>query len=305
MLPTAGGRSSGRTGPLPVMLHELALGWRRIADFARSFPVFVAPWNRMDPHVLGYLSAAGLRAVSTLGPRDTAEPSAGIRRTNVHVDIIDWQGTPGFVGLERALDHVVTHLRQRRTGAADADEPTGLMTHHGFHDEGCWGFIADFLRRSRAHPAARWLPRRGRVLAMSLLAYPRAAAFGDLVRALLGAGVVLVPVAAVPTGPVVTVLALAAVAVFAALGLRAALLLCTRFEIDETGIAALGPINRAVSWRDLRMVKLAYYSTRRDRSGGWLQLTLVGEAAASASTRGSTASDGWRRSPPRRLAPGI
>jgi hypothetical protein len=110
---------------------------------------------------------------------------------------------------------------------------------------------------------------------MSLLAYPRAAAFGDLVRALLGAGVVLVPVAAVPTGPVVTVLALAAVAVFAALGLRAALLLCTRFEIDEAGIAALGPINRAVSWRDLRMVKLAYYSTRRDRSGGWLQLTLV------------------------------
>jgi hypothetical protein len=144
--------------PLPVMLHELALGWRRIADFARSFPVFVAPWNRMDPHVLPHLGTAGLRAVSTLGPRDMAEPSPGIRRTNVHVDIIDWQGTPGFVGLERALDHVVTHLRQRRTGAADAYEPTGLMTHHGFHDEGCWGFIADFLRRSRAHPAARWLP---------------------------------------------------------------------------------------------------------------------------------------------------
>jgi hypothetical protein len=144
--------------PLPMMLAEVALGWRRISGFDRSFPVFVAPWNRMDPHVLGYLSAAGLRAVSTLGPRETAEPSAGIRRTNVHVDIVDWQGTRGFVGLERALDQVVTHLRQRRTGEADADEPTGLMTHHGFHDEGCWGFIADFLRRSRAHPAARWLP---------------------------------------------------------------------------------------------------------------------------------------------------
>jgi hypothetical protein len=144
--------------PLPVMLHELASGWRRIAGFARCFPVFVAPWNRMDPHVLGYLSAAGLRAVSTLGPRETAELSAGIRRTNVHVDIVDWQGTRGFVGLERALDQVVTHLRQRRTGGADADEPTGLMTHHGFHDEGCWGFVAEFLRRSRAHPAARWLP---------------------------------------------------------------------------------------------------------------------------------------------------
>jgi hypothetical protein len=143
--------------PLPVMLDELARGWRRISGFDRCFPVFVAPWNRMDPHLLPHLRAAGLRAVSTLGPRDAPEPSAGVRRTNVHVDIVDWQGSRGFVGLDRALDQVVTHLRQRRTGEADAEEPTGLMTHHGFHDEGCWGFIEDLLRRSRAHPAVRWL----------------------------------------------------------------------------------------------------------------------------------------------------
>jgi hypothetical protein len=143
--------------PLPVMLDELARGWRRISGFDRCFPVFVAPWNRMDPHLLPYLRAVGLCAVSTLGPRDTPEPSAGICRTNVHVDIVDWQGTRGFVGLDRALDQVVTHLRQRRTGEADAKEPTGLMTHHGFHDEGCWWFIEDLLRRSRAHPAVRWL----------------------------------------------------------------------------------------------------------------------------------------------------
>jgi hypothetical protein len=112
---------------------------------------------------------------------------------------------------------------------------------------------------------------------MSLHAYPRAAGFGDLIRAVLGGGAAVVPVAAVSTGPLVTALLLAIAAVFAALGLRAALLLFTRFEIDETGIAAVGPLNSAVSWRDLRMVKLAYYSTRRDGSGGWLQLTLVGE----------------------------
>ena len=112
---------------------------------------------------------------------------------------------------------------------------------------------------------------------MSLHAYPRAAAFGDLIRALLGGGAAVVPLAAVPIGPPVAVLLLAIAAVFTALGLRAALLLFTRFEIDEAGIVAVGPLNRAVSWRDLRMVKLAYYSTRRDRSDGWLQLTLVGE----------------------------
>src|SRR5512147_2004862 len=112
--------------PLPVMLDELALGWQRIAGFAQSFPVFVAPWNRMDPHVLSYLGAAGLRAVSTLGPRGAPEACAGVQQTNVHVDILDWQGTRGFVGSFAALEQVVTHLRQRRMGEVDADEPTGL-----------------------------------------------------------------------------------------------------------------------------------------------------------------------------------
>ena len=112
---------------------------------------------------------------------------------------------------------------------------------------------------------------------MSLHAYPRTAAFGDLIRALLGGGVALVPVTAVPAEPLLAAFMVMIAAIFMALGLRAALLLFTRFEIDETGIAAVGPLSRAVSWRHLRTVKLAYYSTRRDRSGGWLQLTLVDE----------------------------
>ena len=147
--------------PLSAILDELAHGWRRIAGFTHSLPVFVAPWNRMDPHVLCYLGSAGLSAVSTLGPRGSPEACAGVRQTNVHVDIIHWQGTPHFVGLEGALEQVVTHLRQRRTGEVDGDEPTGLMTHHGFHDEDCWHFIDDFLRHTRAHPAVRWLDAKG------------------------------------------------------------------------------------------------------------------------------------------------
>ena len=112
---------------------------------------------------------------------------------------------------------------------------------------------------------------------MSLHAYPRTAAFGDLARAFFGGGATVVPVAAVPTGAKVTLLLLAIAAVFAVLGMRATLLLFTRFEIDEAGIAAVGPLTRTVSWRHLRAVKLAYYSTRRDRSAGWLQLTLADE----------------------------
>jgi hypothetical protein len=143
--------------PLEVMLAELSEGWRRIEALPRGLPVLVAPWNRMDPGLVGDLPQAGLAAVSTLGPRPAAEPAAGVRQTNVHVDIVDWAGHRGFVGEPAAVGQIVAHLRQRRDGAVDADEPTGLMTHHLFHDEGCWWFVEELLRRSSAHPAVRWL----------------------------------------------------------------------------------------------------------------------------------------------------
>lgn len=143
--------------PLEVMLCELSKGWQRIATLPRSLPVLVAPWNRMDPGMIGDLPRAGLTAVSTLGPRASREPAAGVHQTNVHVDIVDWCGHRGFVGEVAAIGQVIAHLRQRRQDAVDAAEPTGLMTHHLFHDEGCWWFVEEFLRRSTGHPAVRWL----------------------------------------------------------------------------------------------------------------------------------------------------
>lgn len=144
--------------PVAVRLAELGEGWRRTAALPRSLPVLVAPWNRMDEAMLGELPKAGLFAVSTLGPRQSAEPAIGVRQTNVHVDIVDWHGHRGFVGEGAAVAQVVDHLRQRRANAVDAREPTGLMTHHLFHDEGCWWFVEEFLRRSKVHPAVAWLP---------------------------------------------------------------------------------------------------------------------------------------------------
>lgn len=146
--------------PRDVMLAELSEGRRRIADFARGLPVLVAPWNRMDPNLLDDLPKAGLAAVSTMGPRAAGEPVAGVRQTNVHVDIVDWAGHRGFLGESAAVDQVIAHLGQRRRGEADPLEPTGLMTHHLFHDEGCWWFVEEFLRRTKDHPAVRWVAAR-------------------------------------------------------------------------------------------------------------------------------------------------
>jgi hypothetical protein len=146
--------------PQAVMLEELAEGWRRIAAMPGALPVLVAPWNRLDPDLLPSLPNVGLGGVSTLGPRDAAEPAPGVHRTNVHVDIMDWHGSGGFVGDDNALDQVLRHLAARRLEGADPAEPTGLMTHHLYHDENCWRFLEAFLSQTRSHPAVRWLDAR-------------------------------------------------------------------------------------------------------------------------------------------------
>ena len=46
------------------------------------------------------------------------------------------------------------------------------------------------------------------------------------------------------------------------------------WKLDETGIRASGPLGAALRWEDLRSLRLDYYSTRRDREGGWMQLRL-------------------------------
>lgn len=112
---------------------------------------------------------------------------------------------------------------------------------------------------------------------MSVHAYPPAVALADYARA--GAGVFLAaaPLLLADTIPTVTVALVILIVVFAAYALRTASRQLTRIEIDEDAVRVRGLGTRAVPWRTLNKVKLAYYSTRRDRTGGWLQLTIVGE----------------------------
>lgn len=144
----------GPERPTAVMLTELATGRGKLATLPRFVPALVAPWNRIATDLVPRLPEAGLSGLSVLGPRPA--PIDGIVVANVHIDIMDWQAGR-FAGEASALDQAIAHLRGKRTGQYDAGEPTGLMTHHLYHDEACWRFIAAFLAQTRAHPAARWL----------------------------------------------------------------------------------------------------------------------------------------------------
>ena len=89
----------------------------------------------------------------------------------------DWEarrgGTPPpFVGTATALDAVIHHLAARRLGRADAEEPTGLLTHHLVMDQAAWDFIAALLRGIAGNPAARWLDPRQVFAGMAPAATP-------------------------------------------------------------------------------------------------------------------------------------
>lgn len=157
----AGEKSSelGRGRTAEAVRRELRWSRRRLqALFPQQwFPVLVPPWNRIDERWCQLLPALKIHGLSTFGARQSGLAAPCVAQVNTHVDIVDWRGGRGFVGLERALQQLTEHLALRRSGGADSQEPTGLLTHHQVHDQTCWEFITAVLERTQAHPAAQWL----------------------------------------------------------------------------------------------------------------------------------------------------
>lgn len=142
-----------------AVCEELDAGARLLGDFfgMRRLPVLVPPWNRIHGDWIRELPGLGYRGLSLFEPRSAAYAAPGLRLVNTHIDIIDWRGNRGYVGLKSALGQAMSHLRGRRHRDVDADEPTGLLTHHLAHDEACWEFVQEFIGCTVTHPAACWL----------------------------------------------------------------------------------------------------------------------------------------------------
>jgi hypothetical protein len=104
--------------------------------------------------------------------------------------------------------------------------------------------------------------------------YPTSAMIGDYLRAAAG----LVPTGAVfataPVGMVGATVLGGFAAIFAIFGLRTLLRHGTRLEMSDTELRTHGAWHRTINWAELDRMRLAYYSTRRDRRSGWMQLEL-------------------------------
>ena len=147
----------GADRPIGDSVADIERGWSVINRSIHALAAFVPPWNRISDAAIQALPNLGFLGVSTFGPRKRAEPAHGLHQTNTHVDPIDWHGHRGYLGDDNAVSQVIEHLRKRRSGQVDANEPTGLLTHHLVHDEACWGFVERLAEVIAAHPGARWL----------------------------------------------------------------------------------------------------------------------------------------------------
>ena len=139
-------------------LVELSRGADILRDaFGPRFAaVLVPPWNRIATPLVAELPGAGFIGLSTLGPRAAQRPAQGLVQCNSHVDLIAWRRDRAFIGADAALDRTVAHLRARRGGEADADEATGILTHHLDMAAAGWAFLVELVARTREQ-GATWI----------------------------------------------------------------------------------------------------------------------------------------------------
>ncbi|MEP4196536.1 MAG: polysaccharide deacetylase family protein [Aliishimia sp.] len=150
-----GQKSSEFGTPRSDALHEAELGMTRLQDMFGALlePMFVPPWNRIDPSVINGLSELGYTQLSTYGPRSHVQAAPGLAQLNTHIDPVDWKGTRGLANPELLITKLVDHLIARRNGDADNAEPLGLLTHHLMQDEPTWAFCESLL--SELKPVAK------------------------------------------------------------------------------------------------------------------------------------------------------
>ena len=111
---------------------------------------------------------------------------------------------------------------------------------------------------------------------MSEYRYSTPALNGDMVRAGIGFALCATPIVLVSLEPWLLLLLATPAGLFAIFGARTWLRRSVRVAIDDTGITSNGLKSAHLPWRDLQRFKLSYFSTRRDRSNGWMQLNLRG-----------------------------
>ncbi len=185
-----------------------------------------------------------ISACRPMAPRRAANPALSI--VNTHVDIIDW--TPrAFLGESAALDLLIKHLRARRERRVDTDEPTGLLTHHPAHDEGCWSFIDSRCLAGCASIRRSNSAYRGGRHAMTPIVTRPAPCLG-LRACAESASCSAGPALAVPTGSGWPFILLPLTAIFAVFAARTFWRQISDIELTQDGLSVANPRPARLAW---------------------------------------------------------
>lgn len=106
--------------------------------------------------------------------------------------------------------------------------------------------------------------------------YPLGKLVPDYLRAGLGFGLTMVPLpAALGAHPVALLVVLGFAGLFGSFGLSTFLRQKSTVKASEEGIRIEGLRNKAIRWQDVRQIDLRYFSTRKEKDKGWLQLKVI------------------------------
>jgi hypothetical protein len=106
------------------------------------------------------------------------------------------------------------------------------------------------------------------------LRYPRQTLWADYIRATVGVLLCGVPLLALEVNRWLGLILAAGFVLFALFLARTALRHHTRYRLGPDTLCADGPAGTLVEWNRLDRLKLSYFSTKRDRKDGWMQLTI-------------------------------
>jgi hypothetical protein len=106
------------------------------------------------------------------------------------------------------------------------------------------------------------------------LRYPQATLLADYGRAAAGAVLCGAPLLALDVNRWLGFVLLAGFVLFGLFGIRTLMRQRTRYLLSDDALCADGPAGTLVEWSRLDRLKLSFYSTKRDRSDGWMQLSV-------------------------------
>jgi len=104
--------------------------------------------------------------------------------------------------------------------------------------------------------------------------YPSRTIVSDYIRAGVGALLTLGPLTAIQAASIPGVVLSLLATLFIFFAGRTWIRGRTVVQLSENSLAVTALWNRIILWQDVASLELRYFATRRDRSQGWMQLTL-------------------------------